>query len=172
VDQVPALLSTVEFDHYGISVTDLGRSLAFYCDILGGIVLLAPHPVDEFSCRRAVLWLNGMDIDLNEHTMNTGEAFEPVRTGLDHLAFSVSSYDALVGWAAQLDGKAVACSPIRNVEGVGEAFDFRDPDGIQIEFWHRDHDGRWGRYVKQKLKQSGDRDATFELGSVRLTTPR
>jgi glyoxylase I family protein len=144
-----------DFHHYGISVADLGRSLGFYCDILGGIVILPPHVVDEFGFRRAVVSLNeSLGIDINEHKLNTGETFDPVRTGLDHLGFSVSSYDALVAWVAYLDAKGVACSPIRNVEGVGEAFDFRDPDGIQIEFWHLERGGGWDTYVKQRLEQS------------------
>jgi predicted enzyme related to lactoylglutathione lyase len=69
------------------------------------------------------------------------------------LAFSVSSYDALVAWAAYLDAKGVAHSPMRHVKGVGEVVDLRDPDGIQIELWHRDQAGSWARYVKQKLDQ-------------------
>jgi glyoxylase I family protein len=154
VDQVPAGPSTAEFDHYGISVTDLARSLEFYCDILGGVVVLPPHPVDEFSFRRAVIWLGSMGIDLCEHAMNRAEAFDPSRTGLDHLAFSVASHDALVAWAGYLDTKRVARSPIRRVDGVGEALDFRDPDGIQIELWHRDHGGSWARHVEQKLDQA------------------
>ena len=156
--QVPARPSMVEFHHYGISVRDLGRSVDFYCDILGGIVLLPPHTVDEFSFRRAVISLNdSLGIDINEYAMNTGEAFDPVRTGLDHLAFSVSSYDALVAWADHLDANGVDCSPLRNVEGVGEAFDFRDPDGIQIEFWHLDRGGRWNNHVKQTRNSPGSR---------------
>jgi glyoxylase I family protein len=154
VDQDAARPSPTEFDHYGISVTDLARSLDFYCDTLGFIVIVAPHPVDEFNFRRAIIYVGSMAIDLCEHAMNSAEAFDPARTGLDHLAFSVSSYDALMAWAAYLDAKGVRRSPMRRVEGVGEALDFRDPDGIQIELWHRDHDGSWDRYVKRKLDQS------------------
>jgi glyoxylase I family protein len=149
----PTPPSAAEFDHYGISIADLDRSLHFYTDILGGIVVLPPHRVDEFSFRRAVIWIGGMGIDLNEHATNTGEAFSPVRTGLDHLAFSVMCYEDLAAWAAHLDAHGVPCSPIRNVDGVGQAFDFRDPDGIQIEWWHRDHDGTWAGYVQQKLDE-------------------
>ena len=153
--QVPAPPSMVEFHHYGISVRDLGRSVDFYCDILGGIVLLPPHSVDEFSFRRAVISLSdSLGIDINEYAMNTGEAFDPVRTGLDHLAFSVSSYDALVAWADHLDANGVDCSPLRNVEGVGEAFDFQDPDGIPIEFWHLDQGSSWDSHVKQTRERS------------------
>ena len=154
MDEVPVRILTAEFDHYGVSVTDLERSLAFYCEVMGGIVILPPHSVDEFSFRRAVIWIGAMGIDLNEHATNSGDAFDPTRTGLDHLAFSVTSYDALVAWAAHLETNGVVCSPIRNLEGVGEAFDFRDPDGIQIEMWHRDRNGSWANAVEQKLRRS------------------
>lgn len=155
MDQLPAPPPTIDFDHYGISVTDLNRSLDFYRDILGAIVILAPHTVDEFGFRRAVIWLNGsLGIDINEHAANSGGPFDAARTGLDHLAFSVASYEALCGWAAYLDSRSVAHSPIQNVEGVGQRFDFRDPDAIPIELWHRDHDGTWADYVAKKLEQA------------------
>ena len=101
------------------------------------------------------MWLKGsMCIDLNEHAANLGESFDPSRTGLDHLAFGVSSYDALASWAAHLDVKGVAHSQIRTIAGVGETFDFRDPDGIQLELWHHDHNGAWAKTVQKKLEQS------------------
>lgn len=144
----------LEFDHYGISVTDLARSLDFYCDILGGTVVVPPHEVDEFDFRRAVIWLGSMGVDLNEHSRNSAEAFDPARTGLDHLAFRVSSSEDLTAWAAYLDAIAMARSPTREVEGVGQALDFRDPDGIQIELWHHDHGGSWSDYVNKKLDEA------------------
>jgi glyoxylase I family protein len=155
VDQDSAPPSTAEFEHFGVSVTDLGRSLDFYCDVLGAVLVVPPHPDDQFNFRRAVLTLHGsMSIDLNEHATNAGETFDPSRTGLDHLAFRVSSYDALVAWSAHLDDHGVAHSPIRNIAGVGKAFDFRDPDGIQLELWHMDHSGWWESHVQKKLDQS------------------
>jgi hypothetical protein len=48
----------------------------------------------------------------------------------------------------------VAHSPIRNLAGVGETFDCRDPDGIQLELLHKDHSGWWESYVQKKLDQS------------------
>jgi glyoxylase I family protein len=153
VDPSPPRPSPADFDHYGISVTDLARSVEFYRDILGGIVILPPHPVDEFGFRRAVIYLNDcLGIDLNQHARNGAESFDHARTGLDHLAFGVTSHDALLDWRAYLDAHGLACSPLREVDGVGEAFDFRDPDGIPIEFWHYDLDGSWRAYVNQKLQ--------------------
>ena len=113
----------------------------------------APSSLEPPRTAHAVL--NGsMGIDLNEHATNSGEAFDPSRTGLDHLGFSVSSYDALVAWSAHLDNHGVAHSPIRNIAGVGEGLDFLDPDGIQLELWHKDHSGWWVGYVQKKLDQS------------------
>jgi glyoxylase I family protein len=156
VDQDPAPPSAAAFDHFGVSVTDLGRSLDFYCDVLGAVLIVPPRPVDNFNFRRAVVTLHGStSIDLNEHATNSGETFDPSRTGLDHLGFNVSSYEALLAWAAHLDTHGVAHSPMRNIPGVGEAFDFLDPDGIQLELWHKDHSGWWESYVQKKVDQSG-----------------
>jgi glyoxylase I family protein len=156
VDHPLAPPSTIEFDHFGISVSDLGRSLDFYCRVLGAVRLVSPRPVEDFQFRRAIVAFNGSwVVDLNEHEANAGESFDPSLTGLDHLAFNVPSYDALAGWIARLDSEGVTHSPIRTIDGVGEAFDFCDPDGIQIELWHMDRSGEWANYVQQKLQQSG-----------------
>src|SRR5579883_2035710 len=72
--------STIEVDHLGVSVRDLGRSLDFYCRILGAVLVMPPRPVDDFNFRRAVVTFDGsMVIDLNEHVTNSGEAFDPTR---------------------------------------------------------------------------------------------
>ena len=148
--------SAVEFDHFGVSVSDLNRSLDFSCRVLGAVLLISPRPVEDFDFRRAVVAFNGSwVVDLNEHESNSGDGFDPSRTGLDHLGFNIPSYDALMAWIDHLDAEGVAHSPIRIIDQVGEAFDFCDPDGIQIEFWHMDRSGKWANYVRQKLEQSG-----------------
>ena len=131
--------------HFGISVTDLDRSLEFYCEVLGAAVVLPPNAADNFDGRRAVLMLsNSMGLDVNEFAGNAGDPFDVRRTGLDHLAFAADSYEGLARWAAHLDECGVAHSPIRTVAGVGvQIFDFQDPDGIQLEFVHMDQGGSW-----------------------------
>ena len=133
--------------HFGISVTDLDRSLEFYCNVLGAAVVLPPNPADNFDGRRAVLMLsNGMGLDVNEFASNVGDAFDAGDTGLDHLAFAADSYEGLAAWAARLDQHGLAHSPIRTVAGIGvQIFDFRDPDGIQLEFVHMDPAGSWAQ---------------------------
>ena len=160
--------SAIEFDHFGVSVSDLSRSLDFYCRVLGAVLLSPPRPVEDFDFRRAVVAFSGsMVVDLNEHEANTGDRFDPSRTGLDHLAFNVPSYDALVAWIDHLDAEGVTHSPIRIIDGVGEAFDFCDPDGIQIELWHMDRSGKWANHVRQKLAASRS-DSQFYPSNVAL----
>jgi len=129
--------------HFGISVANLERSIRFYCDVLGADLLVADTPEGEdqrrFPGRAAILSLGGHVFDLCEHSSNTGERFDPVRTGLDHFALEAESVDGLRAWAGWLDTCGVKHSEIRQVAGgIGATFDFVDPDGIQIEFTHFD----------------------------------
>ncbi|MDT5186330.1 MAG: hypothetical protein QOI29_4488 [Mycobacterium sp.] len=124
-------------NHVGISVTDLDRSIGFYCDVLGAAVL-RPHfggDRSSFSGRMAIVALGEFILDLFEHSANGGEKFEPARTGMDHLGLTAESTEELRAWATWLDGCDVPRSAIREVaDGAGAMFDFVDPDGIQVEY--------------------------------------
>jgi catechol 2,3-dioxygenase-like lactoylglutathione lyase family enzyme len=129
-------------DHLGLSVTDLARSEAFYCNILGAQVIFRRHGSDWGQ--RTVVTLGSHAIDLNQFARNPGGSFDPSHTGLDHLAFTADSRQELEHWAAWLDHNGIARSPIRDVRIdphqdpdapiVGAMFDFADPDGIQLEY--------------------------------------
>jgi len=124
-------------NHVGISVTNLERSIRFYCDVLGAAMVRQPYGGERaaFSGRMAILALGSHVLDLFEHSANHGERFEPARTGLDHIGLTANSSDELHAWAGWLESCDVACSPIREVENnMGALFDFADPDGIQWEF--------------------------------------
>ncbi len=128
--------------HLGVSVTNLERSLRFYCDVVGADVLVEPNDAAALSSpafvgRAAILSLGGRVFDLYEHSRNGGERFDPAQTGLDHLALEARSPEELQAWAAWVDGCGVERSEIRDVAGgLGKMFDFVDPDGLQIEFIH------------------------------------
>jgi glyoxylase I family protein len=137
--------------HLGLSVTDLDRSVTFYCEVLGAEVIYPRHAPESFSGHRTVVTLGSHLIDLNQFSINEGTKFDPSRTGLDHLALDVASQEDLEAWAQWLDANNVARSTIRDAGGAGAIFDFVDPDGIQIEFFFRDPASRFAR----KLTGSG-----------------
>ena len=128
-------------DHIGLSVTNLERSMAFYCDLLGAEVVFPLHPAHNFDGRRTVLSLGPQMFDINEFAANDGKAFDSARTGLDHVAFTVGSREDLDRWAHWLDGNNIDRSQIRTIDTDippvqirGHMFDLLDPDGIQLEF--------------------------------------
>lgn len=123
--------------HFGFSVTDLDRSVAFYCDTLGAALVrpaLAKADSPEFAGRMAIVAFGAQGLDLFEHTDNGGGRFDPEHTGLDHLALAAESFGELERWASWLDAHDVPRSEIRDVLDIGAMFDFIDPDGIQLEF--------------------------------------
>ncbi len=128
-------------DHVGLSVTDLDRSIAFYCDELGALLSVPPFDgYRGFSGRMAIVLLGLTVLDLYEHAANLGETFQPSRTGLDHLALACESRAEVDAWARWLDLRGIAHSEVRDPSGFGAQFDFVDPDGLQIEISFLDRD--------------------------------
>ena len=89
--------------------------MRFYRDLVGADLLVGPHngTSPSFVGRMAILTLGGCIFDLYEHARNEGERFDPARTGLDHFALTATTLDELQAWAAWLDTRGVARSPIR-----------------------------------------------------------
>lgn len=134
--QIPAL---VNLHHVGITVTDLQRSIRWYGEMLGMVVVMeATYP----GGRVVVMIRPGtaVDIGLDWHEANEGEAFAPHRTGLDHLALGTTSRAELDAWHAYLVGKGVECSEIRDVTEplAFSLFSFTDPDGVALEMFYMD----------------------------------
>jgi glyoxylase I family protein len=121
-------------------VSNLERSISFYCDVLGAILARTPYEGDSpaFSGRIAVVVIGSLILDLLEHSGNEGGHFNPSCTGLDHLALVTQSYEDLQRWTGWLDLQKVQHSEIRDAQGMGSMFDFADPDGIQWEFLYLD----------------------------------
>ena len=117
-------------------MSNLERSISFYCDLLGATLARTPYDGDSpaFSGRMVVVIIGSLILDLFEHCGNGGKQFDPSCTGLDHLAFVVQSSEDLQRWVRWLDLQKVQHSEVRDAQGVGSMFDFADPDGIQLEF--------------------------------------
>jgi catechol 2,3-dioxygenase-like lactoylglutathione lyase family enzyme len=118
--------------HFRLTVSNVDRAVAFYCDVLGFKKLMDLNP-GAFLSNGAV----GLGIGPHpfpERAMR-GDRFDENRIGLDHLSFAVPSRAALDDAVRVLDTHAIAHSEIRD---LGEAFGiaivvFRDPDNIQLE---------------------------------------
>lgn len=122
--------------HLNLSVRNLDESLAFYRDVLGLPVLIEPFSGKAFAGREVMMLAGQVAIGLQEHEANQGSSFDPTRTGLDHLAFHVSSIEALGEWTKRLDDAGIAHSIIRPI-AFGSMIEFRDPDGVQLEIFAR-----------------------------------
>ena len=77
---------------------------------------------------------SGFLLGLCDHPGRSGDAFDPRRTGLDHIAFEVADRAELTSWMAHLDELGVAHSPVREL-GHSCFVPLEDPDRVQIELW-------------------------------------
>ena len=129
---MPAFLG---IHHLNLSVTDLERSAAWYREVFG---LQSGWEMDDVEGRgRKIILLHPdspLRIVLSLHQDNDGQPFSEFRTGLDHLALSVSDRAELERWQEWFDEAGVERSPIK--EGAtGWLITFRDPDNTQWEVY-------------------------------------
>ncbi|MGH2754270.1 MAG: VOC family protein [Actinomycetota bacterium] len=119
--------------HVGLTVTDLDRSRAWYEDILGWQFLFDGE--DERT--RFVVGIiapSNIVLGLRQHRAGTGDTFDPGRTGLDHVAFSVGSRADLDTWQQRLVEKGVTYTPTIDAP-YGHVLNFKDPDNIALELF-------------------------------------
>ena len=124
---------TVNLHHVAITVTDIEKSAAWYTDLFGFAELIRDNH-SEGGGHAVVLgkedW--SMFVVLNHHPGNSGEGFDPTRTGLDHVGFTVADRDAVVEWEQRLVEKGVTHSAITDHDW-GSSLNFRDPDDMQLQ---------------------------------------
>jgi glyoxylase I family protein len=125
----------VGLHHVAINVRDVGSSVQWYTDVLG-FAPLFPYDTDTFR-RQIMRHPSGVVIGLTRHDHADGDVeFNERRTGLDHLAFGVSSRDDLDAWVERLDAAGVTHSGVKETPATGSSLvAFRDPDNIQLEFY-------------------------------------
>ena len=78
----------------------------------------------------------GTVLEVQQHDANAGEAFDPARTGFDHLGLLVEDPADLDGWQAHFEQLGVPHTPVVHRD-YGSVLTFRDPDGIQFEMFFR-----------------------------------
>jgi glyoxylase I family protein len=119
--------------HLALTVTDVELSAAWYRDLLGLVDVFGGS--DETVTFRVLAhpecgWIMG----LRQYTDGASDRFDELRTGLDHLAFGVSSRSDLDAWEHELQGRGIPYTPATETP-IGTVLVFRDPDHIQLEFW-------------------------------------
>jgi catechol 2,3-dioxygenase-like lactoylglutathione lyase family enzyme len=118
--------------HVAYPVTDLDRSIAFYCGGLG-FELVGRDPESAFVS----LGKGGFTIELL--VQSGGEAADP-RRAPDHIAFESADLDA---YREKLIGAGLAVPPVHIIGDGMKRFALDDPDGVRLDFFQ----GRAGREV-------------------------
>jgi glyoxylase I family protein len=115
-------------NHFAVSVTDLERSQRFYTEVLGFLAVL-----DVGYGRVCMHKPTGFTIALIRHPEGSDAPFSELNTGLDHIGLAAASRDELVAWEERFRAADVSFTPIQDMP-LGHHLNFRDPDGIALEF--------------------------------------
>jgi lactoylglutathione lyase len=128
---------TLSFSHLGICVSDLERSLRFYCDGLGfeqvaahqiGQEFAALMEVEDVALESRMLRRDGVTIELLAYT-------HPGSVGDTHLSLRVDDVDGVAATIEGLGGTVVQGTRT-TMDMPGLHLDFlycTDPDGVRIE---------------------------------------
>lgn len=136
--------------HVGLHVRDLGRSIAFYRDVLGLELLgrrdsrggFVAEIVGYPDAVMRVAWLRHPDggpiVEIIQYVVPAEAPIDPAppHPGTTHLAFAVADIHAVVGRLLQAGATFRSPAPVAIAEGVnrgGYAIYFADPDGITLE---------------------------------------
>lgn len=115
-----------------LSVTDLDKSVGWYCEVLGFEV---QAQVEGTGFRRTRLRApaSGLILTLTRHDSESAEQFDERRPGLDHISFHVGGtmdVEALKDW---FDQNGVNHSGVKTASSGSTMITLRDPDNIQLE---------------------------------------
>jgi len=124
--------------HLGLTVRDVDVSASWYVDVLG-FERVGEFTASDGSRRKVFLRHDSLRtrLGLTQHRDGPGDGFDETRTGLDHLAFAISSRDELDTWEQRFSQAGVAFSPVAPANSIPGAavLVFRDPDNIQLELF-------------------------------------
>jgi catechol 2,3-dioxygenase-like lactoylglutathione lyase family enzyme len=135
---------TFTVSHIGICVSDLERSLRFYCDGLGFSIGEAHAIGNEFADALEVpgqvdltsqfIRIEGLSIELLRYR-SPGAQGHPSESrnqlGLTHLSFVVADLDASVNRLVECGGTLLGATRTKQ-EGIELLF-VSDPDGVRVE---------------------------------------
>ncbi len=136
-----SLINSSGFSHVRLTVTDIARSKAFYDDVFGWPTAIdTSDDVDEPGVNESPEKSYGGTVYQTPQGTLFGlrpvgsSAFDPQRTGLDHVSFAVESRADLERAATALSGAGITHGEIKDMTDAGMAIlSFQDPDDINIE---------------------------------------
>lgn len=130
-------ITTTSIAHLRLTVTDIERSREFYEAVFGWHVFIEIPEGADAATREALGFLfGGVIYDLGGVLVGLrpvgADSFDEDRTGLDHVAFRLTSKDELDSAVSHLDHLGIAHQPIKDI-GPMYILEFRDPDNIALE---------------------------------------
>ena len=124
-------MPTLRIQHVALSVTDMSRSATWYEQLFE---LRKVAEFDEPAPMKIFMTAEGQAIDLRQDPDAVRERFTQTRVGLDHVGFVCADRAELEKWQARLEEQGVEHSGIER-SPFGSHLNFRDPDGIALEFF-------------------------------------
>lgn len=122
----------MKWDHVGIKSSNIEKSLAFYCDLLG---LEKREELEIFGKNFFFVGNDTISIEIEAGTPGSRQIDPRTQTGLYHLAFTVDDLEGLVD-RLKAAGVQIALPPVSTRPDRIVAF-VEDPDGafIQLIQW-------------------------------------
>jgi catechol 2,3-dioxygenase-like lactoylglutathione lyase family enzyme len=117
--------------HIALTVSDAEASATFYSQLLG---LDVAFRIDDDTLCARILAGDGFLFAVRHYKRHDKDRFSEFRTGIDHMAFGVRDRDTLAAFEKRLEELGTTYTPTAETP-FGPVVVFRDPDGIQIEFF-------------------------------------
>jgi glyoxylase I family protein len=121
-------MNTTGLNHIILTISDVSRSRAFYCGLLGFDL----HDIADgfyFVSGGVAFFLFPSSKPI------PNDRFNEFRIGLDHLAFTAPDEEALLSLAVRLSASGVETKGVEVFQTGNKYVAFRDPDNIQLEYW-------------------------------------
>lgn len=119
--------------HISFSVRDAEKTAAWWKEVFE-LVDLDAVSGDGWTGVLLMHPASSTIVEFQQHDENQGEAFDPRRTGFDHMGLLVESREELDAWRSRFEQLGVTHTPTVDRD-YGSVLTFKDPDGIQFEMF-------------------------------------